>query len=131
MTARIAWMRDLAPAMPNGSPPSGPHNCGGDQNSAGRYPLISRPMQISTRVGVVQAIWSSSLAFPSENKVDRGGPLRKPPQPHGRKHRRRLLSKGSKTRGLCTPSVFIRPASVIIAEETNRTHSRLSSRYYA
>jgi len=21
MTARIAWMRDLAPAMPNGSPP--------------------------------------------------------------------------------------------------------------
>ena len=27
-----------------------------DQNSAGRYPLISSPMQISTRVGVVQAI---------------------------------------------------------------------------
>src|SRR5262249_23659513 len=26
------------------------------QNSAGKYPLISRPMQISTRVGVVQAI---------------------------------------------------------------------------
>ena len=26
------------------------------QNSAGRYPLISSPMQISTRVGVVQAI---------------------------------------------------------------------------
>jgi hypothetical protein len=25
----------------------------GDQNSAGKYPLISRPMQISTRVGVV------------------------------------------------------------------------------
>ena len=29
---------------------------GRDQNSAGRYPLISRPMQISTRVGVVQAM---------------------------------------------------------------------------
>ena len=27
-----------------------------NQNSAGKYPLISRPMQISTRVGVVQAI---------------------------------------------------------------------------
>ena len=27
-----------------------------DQNSAGRYPLISSPMQISTRVGVLQAI---------------------------------------------------------------------------
>src|SRR5215216_3312069 len=27
-----------------------------DQNSAGRYPLISRPMQISTSVGVVQAM---------------------------------------------------------------------------
>src|SRR5262252_3661314 len=25
----------------------------GDQNSAGKYPFISRPMQISTRVGVV------------------------------------------------------------------------------
>jgi hypothetical protein len=29
---------------------------GPDQNSAGKYPLISRPIQISTRVGVVQAI---------------------------------------------------------------------------
>jgi hypothetical protein len=27
-----------------------------DQNSAGRYPLISSPMQISTSVGVVHAI---------------------------------------------------------------------------
>ena len=27
-----------------------------DQNSAGRYPLISRPTQISTRIGVVQVI---------------------------------------------------------------------------
>jgi hypothetical protein len=27
-----------------------------DQNSAGKYPLISRPIQISTSVGVVQAI---------------------------------------------------------------------------
>jgi hypothetical protein len=27
-----------------------------NQNSAGRYPLISRPMQISTRVGAVQVI---------------------------------------------------------------------------
>jgi len=26
---------------------------GRDQNSAGRYPLISRPMQISTSLGVV------------------------------------------------------------------------------
>ena len=29
---------------------------GPDQNSAGRYPLISRPTQISTRIGVVQVI---------------------------------------------------------------------------
>src|SRR5262249_5090151 len=35
------------------SPHSGPTQTGRDQNSAGRYPLISRPMQISTRVGVV------------------------------------------------------------------------------
>jgi hypothetical protein len=34
---------------------SGPTQVG-DQNSAGKYPLISKPMQISTRVGVVQVI---------------------------------------------------------------------------
>jgi hypothetical protein len=45
------------------SPHSGPTQMGRDQNSAGRYPLISRPMQISTGVGVVQAILSSSLEF--------------------------------------------------------------------
>src|SRR5438876_9730176 len=33
-----------------------------NQNSAGKYPLISRPMQISTRVGVVQAIGRSRQA---------------------------------------------------------------------
>jgi hypothetical protein len=32
----------------------------GFQNSAGKYPLISRPMQISTSLGVVQAIRLSS-----------------------------------------------------------------------
>src|SRR5947209_7188946 len=30
--------------------------------------------------------WSSSLAFQSGNKLDRGTPSRKPPQPHGRTH---------------------------------------------
>src|SRR5215831_11159957 len=38
--------------------------------------------------------WSSSLTFPSSNKLDRGTPPRNPSQLHGRKHRRRLLSKG-------------------------------------
>jgi predicted DNA-binding ribbon-helix-helix protein len=33
----------------------------GDQNSAGKYPLISRPMQISTRVGVVHDMALSSV----------------------------------------------------------------------
>src|SRR5262245_41544762 len=47
-----------------------------DQNSAGRYPLISRPMQISTRIGVVQAI-VSSLEFCSATNVERGVPRRK------------------------------------------------------
>ena len=40
------------------------------QNSAGRYPLISSPMQISTRVGVVQAI--GRLASRNRDKVRRG-----------------------------------------------------------
>src|SRR5215813_13576581 len=45
-----------------------------DQNSAGRYPLISSPMQISTRVGVVQAIGRPSLAFLNEHvKSERAG----------------------------------------------------------
>ena len=35
------------------------------QNSAGRYPLISRPMQISTSVGVLQVISVSLRAMPS------------------------------------------------------------------
>jgi hypothetical protein len=38
----------------------GGQSIGPDQNSAGKYPLISRPIQISTSVGVVQAI----RAFP-------------------------------------------------------------------
>src|SRR6266446_3568134 len=38
--------------------------------------------------------WSSSLAFPTSNKLDRGTPPRKPPQPRGRKHTRSLLSNG-------------------------------------
>ncbi|SRR6266478_780436 len=45
-----------------------------NQNSAGRYPLISRPMQISTRVGVVQSIGWSSLEFLNGNKIERGEP---------------------------------------------------------
>jgi hypothetical protein len=60
MSATVAWMRD------RGRPLTGrPFRCAQlrwGQNSAGRYPLISRPMQISTRVGVVQAI--GRLPFP-------------------------------------------------------------------
>src|SRR4029077_3379107 len=35
------------------APHSGATQMGRDQNSAGRYPLISRPMQISTSLGVI------------------------------------------------------------------------------
>jgi hypothetical protein len=63
------------------SPHSGPTQTRRDQNSAGRYPLISRPMQISTRVGVVHAI-GRPLAFPDGSKVDRD----RPPRKHLRKH---------------------------------------------
>ena len=47
-----------------------------DQNSAGKYPLISRPMQISTRVGVVQAMVAFPR-YPNTSKLGRGGPVRK------------------------------------------------------
>jgi hypothetical protein len=59
----LAWVRSRTRALPVEDsflhPPnqdSVQEQMGRDQNSAGRYPLISRPMQISTRVGVVQAI---------------------------------------------------------------------------
>jgi hypothetical protein len=58
MTARIAWMRGrtgVARYADRAAPFRTAQNAV-DQNSAGRYPLISSPMQISTRVGVVQAI---------------------------------------------------------------------------
>src|SRR5262249_54039022 len=63
-----------------------------DQNSAGRYPLISSPMQISTRVGVVQAIGSLPYRSRVPTKLDRGGRLRKPGnRTGGHPH---LLAKG-------------------------------------
>jgi hypothetical protein len=48
----------------------------GDQNSAGKYPLISRPMQISTRVGVVQAMVAFP-SYPNSRKLGRARPMRK------------------------------------------------------
>jgi len=82
VTARLAWVRGCTRASPAhakrhvgqrqfhcGKPPPAAEprtravnrpiqdrRKWADQNSAGKYPLISRPMQISTRVGVVQAI---------------------------------------------------------------------------
>jgi hypothetical protein len=49
--------------------------------------LISRPMQISTRVGVVHAI-GRPLAFPDEHRVDRDRPPRKHlRKAHAREHK--------------------------------------------
>ena len=64
------------------------------QNSAGKYPLISRPMQISTRVGVVQAICrprqhSRVLSVQVRSRE----PATQAPQPRGREHKRCLVSK--------------------------------------
>ena len=56
MTAGIAWMRGRARRPQAGSPVFRTAQLRRDQNSAGRYPLISSPMQISTRVGALQAI---------------------------------------------------------------------------
>ena len=43
-----------------------------NQNSAGKYPLISRPTQISTRVGVVQAMVYSFARRPWLGRVSGG-----------------------------------------------------------
>ena len=66
-----------------------------DQNSAGRYPLISRPTQISTRIGVVQVI--SRLPQRSRvtsRKIKSGGAATQArQQPRGRERRRRSVSQ--------------------------------------
>ena len=76
MTTRIAWMRGrtgVARHAERAAPFRTAQNAA-DQNSAGRYPLISSPMQISTRVGVLQAIGRPSLAFLNEHvKSERAG----------------------------------------------------------
>ena len=76
MTARRAWMRGrtgVARYAERAAPFRTAQNAV-DQNSAGRYPLISSPMQISTRVGVLQAIGRPSLAFLNEHvKSERAG----------------------------------------------------------
>src|SRR2546426_3512176 len=69
---------------------------GPDQSSAGKYPLISRPTQISTRVGVVQAI--GRLASRNRDKVRRG--------PLPRKHLREATPM--KKRTLAGPGVVRR-----------------------
>jgi hypothetical protein len=85
MTARIAWMRcrtGVARHAERAAPFRTAQNAA-DQNSAGRYPLISSPMQISTRVGVLQAIGRPFSAFLNEHvKSARAGA--QAPQPHGR-----------------------------------------------
>jgi hypothetical protein len=58
MTAKLAWMRGRTRVARHAkrAAPFRTARLRPDQNSAGRYPLISSPMQISTRVGVVQVI---------------------------------------------------------------------------
>ena len=68
MTTRIAWMRGrtgVARYAERAALFRTAQNAA-DQNSAGRYPLISSPMQISTRVGVLQAIRRPFSAFLNE-----------------------------------------------------------------
>src|SRR5262245_47259709 len=68
MTTRIAWMRGRTGARyAERAAPFRTAQNAADQNSAGRYPLISSPMQISTRVGVLQAIGRPFSAFLNEH----------------------------------------------------------------
>jgi hypothetical protein len=66
---------------------SGPTHVG-DQNSAGKYPLISKPMQISTRVGVVQAICRPPNVPEFSIYLDRNRQPRKPRNRVGESTRR-------------------------------------------
>src|SRR5262249_50698621 len=69
MTTRIAWMRGRTGVSRYAERAALFRTAqnAADQNSAGRYPLISSPMQISTRVGVLQAIGRPFSAFLNEH----------------------------------------------------------------
>src|SRR5262245_32800878 len=69
MMTRIAWMRGRTGVARHAERAALFRTAqnAADQNSAGRYPLISSPMQISTRVGVLQAIGRPFSAFLNEH----------------------------------------------------------------
>src|SRR5262245_38470076 len=69
MTTRLAWMRGRTGVARHAERAALFRTAqnAADQNSAGRYPLISSPMQISTRVGVLQAIGRPFSAFLNEH----------------------------------------------------------------
>jgi hypothetical protein len=65
----------------------------GSESEFGRQIPVDLEADADLNEGLgVPGHWSSSLAFPCDSKVDRGGPLRKPHATE-RMHRRRLLSR--------------------------------------
>src|SRR5215831_8353092 len=94
MTTRIAWMRGRTGARyAERAAPFRTAQNAADQNSAGRYPLISSPMQISTRVGVLQAIGRPFSAFLNEH-VRSGQAGAQAPATTPEEAQTRLFSKG-------------------------------------
>src|SRR5215831_11603393 len=92
MTARIAWMcgrTGVARYAERAAPFRTAQNAAGSELSR-QVPVDLEPDADLNEGRGCPGHWSSSLAFPSSNKLDRGTPPRKP-RNHGRKHTRCLL----------------------------------------
>jgi hypothetical protein len=93
MSITVALMRDRSRTLCQTGRHSGGRNFGGVRTQAGselsrQVPVDLKPDADLNEGRGAPGHWSSSLAFPSGNTLDRGTPPRKPPQPHRRKHRR-------------------------------------------
>jgi len=85
MTATVAWMRErmrTSAATPSGSPVQVRASSAGSELSR-QVPVDLEPDADLNEGRGAPGHWSSSLAFPSSNKIDRGTPPRKPAQPRG------------------------------------------------
>src|SRR5215475_11610641 len=88
MTARIAWMcgrTGVARYAERAAPFRTAQNAAGSELSR-QVPVDLEPDADLNEGRGCPGHWSSSLAFQSSNKLDRGTPSRKPPQQHWRTH---------------------------------------------
>ena len=98
MSITVAVMRDRSRTLCQTGRHSGGRNFGGVRTQAGsklsrQVPVDLKPDADLNEGRGAPGHWSSSLAFPSGNTLDRGTPPRKPPATTPEEAQTRLLSK--------------------------------------